>query len=246
MTPIRTLIVDDEPLARVALQTLLASEERLELVGEADCGDAAVEAVRRARPQLLLLDVSLPDMDGFEVLRRLGDEAPPHTIFVTAHGDHALRAFDVDAIDYLMKPVSRKRLAVALDRAHERLATSAAAESIEDRGEGAGPSRLAVRTAGRMRYVPTESIDWIEAADYCVRLHAAGTRYLIRRSMKSLERLLSGRGFVRVHRSAIVNADRVREIRSRRTVVLDDGTELPISRSRSRTVAEALAGSSAV
>jgi len=254
--PIRVLVVDDEPIARERLRALLEQEQGVEVVGCAGDGHAAVTEVRRLAPDLLLLDVSMPEMDGFEVLERLGPHAPPDTIFVTAYDRYAVRAFEAHAVDYLLKPVERDRFALAIERARERLrlgkgGTPRALDLERDDalgidGEASRSSsptpltRLAVRSVGRVRFVRTAAIDWIEAADYCSKLHVASTSFLIRRSMKSLETSLDPRRFVRVHRSSIVNVERVREIRTRRhggySVVLRNGTELRLSRGRRRAL----------
>jgi two-component system LytT family response regulator len=249
--PLRVLVVDDEPLAREGLLALLAAEDDIEVVGQAGDGATAITAARCLTPDLLLLDVSMPEVDGFEVLAALGAEAPPDTIFVTAHDHYAVRAFDVNAVDYLLKPVSRERFTKALQRARERLRRGAGATprlvelgrdgGLEAPDLTAGPARrLAVRSTGRVRFVRSEAIDWIEAADYYSRLHTGGRSVLIRESMKSLAERLDPRRFVRIHRSAIVNVDRVVEVQTRlhggHTVTLGDGTRLPLSRSRRRAL----------
>lgn len=259
--PLRVLVVDDEPIARERLLALLAAESGVEVVGEAGDGRSAVAAIRRLAPDLLLLDVTMPDLDGFEVLARLGPQAPPETIFVTAYDRYAVRAFETHAVDYLLKPVERERFSVAIERARERLLLGkgrsgrllelASSGSFGADGGGAEPpspaplTRLAVRSLGRVRFLRTAAIDWIEAADYYARLHVGDRSFLIRRSMKSLEESLDPRRFVRIHRSSIVNVERVREIRARLngaySVTLRDGTKVRLSRSRRRALQTLLA-----
>ena len=259
--PMRVLVVDDEPLAREALRALLDRDDEVEVVGEAGDGRSAVEAIRSLGPDLVLLDVSMPEMDGFEVLERLGNDAPPDTIFVTAYDHHAVRAFEVHAVDYLLKPVGRERFRSALDRAKRRVRRGSGATTLLRDLKRSGalgsekqlrtslfstrpPPRLAVRSAGRIRFVRPDAIDWIEAADYYAKLHVGGGSYLIRRSMGALEEDLDPVGFARIHRSAIVNLDRVREIRPRlhggHTVILSDGTRLRLSRGRRRVLQDLL------
>lgn len=254
--PIRVLVVDDEPLARQRLVALLEHEKGVEVVGCAGDGRSAVAEARRLAPDLLLLDVAMPEMDGFEVLERLGPDAPPDTIFVTAYDRFAVRAFDAHAVDYLLKPVERERFSLAIARARERLllGKGGTTKALDLEREGAigidaGSStpassapanRLAVRSVGRVRFVRTDAIDWIEAADYYSKLHLGSKSFLIRRSMKSLEKVLDRRRFVRVHRSSIVNVDRVREIRTQvhggYGVILQDGTQVRLSRGRRRAL----------
>lgn len=237
---LRLVIVDDEPLARKTLR-LLARRDR-EVVVAAECrnGEEAVESIREHRPDVVFLDVQMPGLDGFGVLERLGEE-PPLIVFVTAYDQYAIRAFEVHAIDYLLKPFTDERFEKALARAkdavqhrpgeaREKMAKLAA----DHRG---GPARrFMVRSAGRVVFLKAEEIDWIEAADYYARLHVAGGSHLIRESMNDLEAALDPEAFVRIHRSAIVNLDRVREMRplfrGELVVVLNDGTQLRMSRSR--------------
>jgi two-component system LytT family response regulator len=251
---LRTLIVDDERLARQKLRTLLLRHNDVELVGECADGDAALAEIARLRPDLVFLDVRMPGKSGFDVVAALGARAQPHVVFVTAYGDYAVEAFEVEAVDYLLKPFDRQRLDRAVSRVRSRIGEpSKALARLGDlvmRLEGAlgGPppapatppnqapplERVAVKKDGRTLLVPTHEIDWIEAVDKYVRLHARGSRFLHREALSSLERRLDPTVFLRIHRGAIVNLRRVREIHpgvgDEPTVVLADGTKLPLSR----------------
>jgi len=258
MTPIRTAIVDDEPLARAALRAVLASDPEIEVIG--DCiGVDAPALIERAQVELVFLDVQMPEVDGFQVLDALRPEALPAVVFVTAYDTYAVRAFAVHAVDYLLKPFDDARVATALARAKQRLARGEAGEPAmpgpsdaviallnqrdrppDERGEASGGrgwiQRLLVRTRSKIIAVRTPDIDWIEAADYYATLHVGGASHLIRQTMADLEAGLDPRRFVRVHRGAIVNIDRVREVhplfRGDCTLVLADGTQVKLSRTR--------------
>lgn len=247
---IRTLIVDDEPLARERLRALLAGEADVEVVGECASGEEAVAAIRRAAPDLVFLDVQMPGADGFEVLRGLDPERIPFVVFATAFDEFALRAFEVNALDYLLKPFEEGRFRAALDRARSRMARDAPPFDprflswLEEARRGPEyPERLTVRTGTRYRVVRVEEIDWVEAEDNYVRLHVGKGSHLMRETMAGLERLLDPRRFVRVHRSTIVNADRVRSIESwglgEFLLVLCDGQRLTSSRGYRERVREA-------
>jgi two-component system, LytTR family, response regulator len=224
---ISTLIVDDEPLARANIATLLANDPEISIVGESGSGTQAIEAVRTRRPSLLFLDVQMPGCDGFDVLERLGGDAPSAVVFVTAYDKYAIQAFEVGALDYLLKPFDDARFFRALARAKAHLQ--------QRTDERAGIERLIVKSSGRVVFLQTAEVDWIEAADYYACLHAGNRAHLIRRSMSDLERDLDPKMFCRTHRSSIVNIARVRELRSDSNgeyeVVLHDGTKLKVSRS---------------
>ena len=256
---VRTLIVDDEPIARNGVRRLLAADPEIEVVGEAGDGRTAVSEIRRLRPDLLLLDVQMPEMNGFEVLDAVDPDAIGAVVFVTAYDEFAVRAFEVQALDYVLKPFEDDRFATVLERAkrHVRkerdddLAGRLAA--LLDRFDGTGPpsaaqhlSRLMVRTGGRVFFQPVADIDWIEAADYYARIHVAGATHLVRESLASLEERLDPTRFVRVHRSAIVNLDRVREMRpdwrNRPCLVLVTGETVGVSRSRMDALERAMRG----
>jgi two-component system LytT family response regulator len=251
----RVLLVDDEPLVRRGLLAFLAAEPDVSVVGECRDGREAVDAVRALRPDVLFLDVQMPELDGFGVLEALGSELPPAIVFVTAFDAYAIRAFDVHAVDYLLKPFDEARFQTALARVRARLAH---AESTLDarldarvdarltallaqlRGEGRSAqedwlARIAIREADRVTYVSTGDVDWLEADDNYVRVHARGSARLVRETLKSLEARLDPRHFARVHRSAIVNLERVRELRptfnGEYVVVLATGARLTLSRS---------------
>ncbi|HKG95743.1 MAG TPA: LytTR family transcriptional regulator DNA-binding domain-containing protein [Gemmatimonadaceae bacterium] len=224
MPPIRTLIVDDEALARRGLRTLLRDDPEVEVVGECRDGREAVAAIRERRPELVYLDVQMPALDGFAVIDAVGVEAMPAVVFVTAYDEHALRAFEVHALDYLLKPFDRDRFARSLDRAKRLVRAAAPAPSSGDlaallRDLRAAPpappryaERLLVKHDGRIYFVPAADVDWVEAAGNYLRIHAGAERHLLHETMNALEERLDPARFVRVHRSAIVNVDRIREI----------------------------------
>jgi two-component system LytT family response regulator len=262
---IRALIADDEPLARRGIRQLLESHPDVIVVGECRNGRETVRALHSLAPDLVFLDVQMPQLDGFEVLRAYGAERMPVVVFVTAYDEFAVRAFETHALDYLVKPVSDARFAEAMRHARQRLRSAAAVElagKLEallethtgrgTRGAGHGNSagpfarRLVVPTANGDLLLDASEIDWIQADDYYAAVYALGKRHLIRESLASLEQRLDPTRFVRVHRSAIVSTDRVRELRSSGlgewTVVLRDGTRVPVSRRRREQVAEAIRG----
>jgi two-component system LytT family response regulator len=238
------MIVDDEPLARAALRVLLTADADIELIGECASGVQAVHDLRAYAPDLVLLDIQMPELNGFEVLLRAGAPVPA-VIFVTAFDSYAVQAFDVYAIDYLLKPLDDRRLARALGRAKERLrsrerspACAVGADPLaraEAEATGSPAARIVVREGGRVHIVEVDDIDWIEAEDYYVELHASGRTLLLRQSMRELEEQLLGTRLVRIHRSTIVNIARIRELASvgggDGYVVLGDGTRLRVSRS---------------
>ena len=240
--PIRAVVVDDEPLARAGMRALLEDDPELVVVTECANGHEAVAALRTHAPDLVLLDVQMPGLDGFGVVREIGADRMPVVVFATAFDQYALRAFEARALDYLLKPFTDERFRDVLGRAKEQVrqrltGTPSAAP--------APPPRLEVRLGNRVAYVRLEDVDWVEAADYYARLHVGAASHLVRETMQELEARLDARRFVRVHRSAIVNVERVRELRTvaagRHEVVLRDGTRLPLSRSRRELVARALA-----
>jgi len=249
MLEIRALVVDDEPPARQGLTRMLAAHRDITVVGESRNGSEAVRAIRAARPNLVFLDVEMPGLDGFGVLRALAPGPVPLIVFVTAFDDYAVRAFEVHAIDYLIKPFSDRRFADTLARARQQLQHAAATDAArrisallgapltDTPGEPRSEPRadtLVATTGRRSVVIAIAEIDWVEAQDYCVLIHIAQTSYLLRDSIRRLEPRLAAHGFVRVHRSALVNRARVRELRrpAQRDwcLVLDDGTELPVSR----------------
>jgi two-component system LytT family response regulator len=260
-TRIRTLVAEDEIPARRLMRELLDEDPEIEVVGEA-WGPAALDAIRETRPDLLLLDVRMPGMDGFELLRSLESEETPFVVFVTAYDEYAVDAFDVRAIDYLLKPFSDERFRAALALAKDRMRAgergSAAAElgrNRRDEGAEGGEAaltegardRLVLREGSRLLAIPHAEIRWIEASGLYVQIHAAAGRpHLVRCSMNSLSRMLRPRGFHRIHRSAIVNLELVREVQplshGDAVVLLADGTRLKLSRSRREEVERILGG----
>jgi two-component system, LytTR family, response regulator len=254
--PMRVVLVDDEPLARSKLRRLLAGEDGVEIVGEAASAAEAREVLLAERPDLIFLDIQMPEEDGFTLLESLPSDAVPAVIFVTAFDEHALRAFEVHALDYLLKPFDRERLRLALERAREALDRSAAGPFDEQlrmmlqelRGEQPYLSRFVIRSVGRIVFVNAPDVDWIEAAGNYVRLHIAKESHLLRETMSSLETRLDPRVFARIHRSTIVNIERIRELHhifhGDYSVLLKDGTRLTLSRGY-REQFERLVGGSA-
>jgi two-component system LytT family response regulator len=225
---IRALLVDDEPLARSNLKVLLRQDPDIESIAECGSGAEAVAQIRSTRPDLVFLDVQMPECGGFEVLEILkADEALPVIVFVTAYDEYALRAFDAGALDYLLKPFDDARFALAMQRAKQNIAAQAAAQPKE-------VPRLTVRSAGRVVYVQIPDIDWVEAADYYACLHVGPKSHLLRQSMGELEKELDPRIFCRIHRSTIVNLRRVRGLKvddaGEYEVVLEGGQKLRLSR----------------
>lgn len=244
MADIKVVIADDEPLARQGLVGLLADQMGFRVVGAARHGAEAVQMIKAQRPDLVFLDVQMPEIDGFEVVRRLSIPLPL-IVFITAFDEYAVRAFDMAAIDYLVKPFTDRRFAEMLMRARQRLEQFEAAQvaqrltSLLAQHQGQAPPAVQgaslVATVGRRSVVvPFAEIDWIEAQDYCVMVHASGASHLVRDSIRTLAERLSAHHFLRVHRSALVNLARVRELRRPAQgewhLVLHDGTELPVSR----------------
>ncbi|HEY1203059.1 MAG: LytTR family DNA-binding domain-containing protein [Bryobacteraceae bacterium] len=215
-----TLIVDDEPLAREGLRMLLAEDPEVAAIHEAKDGREAVAAIQSARPDLVFLDVQMPEMDGFAVAAEVGAERMPAVVFVTAHDRYAIQAFEINAIDYLLKPVTEERFRQALARAKARLNSrpvdDASRQILSLLETIASPrqylKRLAVRSAGKTVFVDVEDVDWIEAAENYVQLHAGRAGHLIHVTMNTLEKSLDPEMFVRVHRSVIVNVKRIKEL----------------------------------
>jgi two-component system, LytTR family, response regulator len=233
---IRTLIVDDEPLARERLRTFLTTEPTVEVVGECGTGIDAIAAIRDMTPELVFLDMQMPGCDGLQVLAELAPDRRPAVIFATAHQEFAVDAFDVAAVDYLLKPFDRERLQQALRRAQEHLDRSRGGARVPVAEQVARRSdRIAVKADGRLVFLQPEEILRLEAADNYVILHLTTGRLMVRETMGALEARLGAERFVRINRSAIVHADQIREIQPAQygdhTIVLRDGTRLPLSRS---------------
>lgn len=239
---IRCLVVDDEPLSRDRVASLLRTLADAELVGTCDNGSDAVEAIGELAPDLVFLDVQMPEVDGFGVLAAVAREQMPEVIFVTAHDRYALKAFEVHAQDYLLKPFDPDRLFDAYHRASERIqqkrigGSSARLLALIDDMERvrARRTRVPIKSDGRVTFLPVEEIDWIESADNHVKIHAKGETHVLRRTLQSMQASLSPTDFVRVHRTAIVNVMRIQEIQpwfnGEFLVVLRDGTKVQSSR----------------
>ena len=238
--PFRVVIIDDEPLARDSIRSLLADDAEVRVMGEGTGSDAAA-LIARTRPDILFLDIQMPEVDGFAVMQQVGPETVPAVIFVTAYDQYAVRAFEVHALDYLLKPFDDQRFFTALGRAKESVgarrrgeADNRIAELLKDHDR----SRTRFLIPGREKTIVVDAaqIDWIEASDYYVTLHAGAASHLLRQTMDEIEKQLDRRQFFRVHRSAIVNVDRVREIhplfRGDCALVLADGRRIKLSRSR--------------
>ncbi len=264
--PYSAVVVDDEPDARQAVTTFLAEEPRVRVAGEASNGKAAVELIRSVRPSLVFLDVQMPDLDGFGVLAALGDDVPRGVVFVTAHDEHALRAFEVHALDYVLKPFGRPRFTAAVERALARLgaeealasrgtldallrrrdsARSEAGELADPGGDATQrPRRLAVRLGSRIILVRTDEVDWVEADGDYVRVNADGAVHLVSSTLTALESVLPADRFCRIHRSVLVNLDRVRELHREPDgsgwVVLERDVRLRVSRGRWEELAQGL------
>jgi len=242
---LRTVIVDDEPLARDLLRALLAAHKDIQIVAECSDGEDAIAHLRAKPVDLLFLDVQMPEVDGFEVARRIELQRLPPTIFVTAYHEHAVRAFDIHAVDYLTKPVDAERLALALERVREKIAAQAALLTQEQlaavlnelrSGEDAKSYavRFLVKDGEKEILLPVAKIDWVEAAEYYCCLHSCGRSYMLRETISDLSEAMDPKDFVRIHRSAIVNLDRIAEIYREGTaqgsIRLTDGQMLKMSK----------------
>jgi two-component system LytT family response regulator len=254
--PIRTVIADDEAPARTTLRLLLGADPEIAIVAECASGPETLAALRAEHPDLVFLDVQMPGATGLEVAGALRGEGAPRVVFATAHGEHALRAFDVSAVDYVLKPFDDERFARAVARAKDAVRERQALALARSLGALVGHpeppadserplERIAVREGGRVHLVPVGEIDWIGAQDYYAELHAAAKSYLVREPLRSLERRLDPRCFARIHRGAIVNVTRVRMLEPAThgewTVVLRDGQRLRLSRSHRESL-DALLG----
>jgi two-component system LytT family response regulator len=250
---IRTVIVDDEPLARERIAMLLANEPDIEIVAQCRDGEEAIAAIRDHAPDLVFLDVQMPQMSGFDVIDAVGAGRMPLVIFVTAYDEHALRAFEVKALDYLLKPFDRERFADALERARKQIEREETGDLgrrllalVKDlRPSQPKPDRLVVKSAGRLFYLRMDEIDWIEAAGNYVRLHVGPTSHLLRETMNAIEGRLDPEKFFRIHRSRIVNMERIQEMQpwlnGEYAVLLRTGTRLTLSRGYREKLQERLA-----
>lgn len=243
---IRTIIVDDEPLAREKLRGYLESESDIEIVTEAGDGRSAVEAIENEKPDLVFLDVQMPELDGFQVIESLEVDPMPKVVFTTAYDQYAVKAFEVHAVDYLLKPFDRERFAEAMEKVRASVdATAGALDSMRDRLEALLQEvererhpyrdRLVIKAAGRVVLLETEDIDWVDAAGNYVRLNAGEENHLLRETMNRLEERLDPKRFLRIHRSTIVNIERIKELQQQfhgdYLVVLKTGQRLTLSRS---------------
>jgi two-component system LytT family response regulator len=223
---ITAVLVDDEPLARSNLTFLLRRDPAIDIAAECGSGVDAPAVIRSAKPDLLFLDVQMPECDGFDVLELLGKDLPPAIIFTTAYDQYALRAFEAGALDYLLKPFDDARFALALERARQKIALSRDAPTRLE--------RLAIKSAGQIVFIKLSDIDWIEAADYYARLHVGRRTHMLRRSIVDLEQDLDPAAFCRIHRSTIINLDRVSGLKVAEDggydVVLHNNTKLRLSR----------------
>jgi two-component system LytT family response regulator len=215
MKKLRLLIVDDEPLIRSGIRTALASVEDIEVTGECDSGAAAAAAILSDQPDLVLLDIQMPDCTGFDVVQQVGPERMPAVIFVTAYDEYAVRAFEINAVDYLLKPFDEERLRESIDRAQARIAAQDASalgrklQALLDAQEHSWPQRLVVRTGDHFDFVPVDSVEWIESANNYVHLHCGARHYLLGETLTSLDQRLDPAMFLRVHRCYIVNTSRI-------------------------------------
>ncbi|HXT50413.1 MAG TPA: LytTR family DNA-binding domain-containing protein [Thermoanaerobaculia bacterium] len=231
---LRAFIVDDEPSARDRLRDLLERQRDVDVVGESADVPGALEAIREAPPDVVFLDVQMPGLDGFQLIEAVGARAMPAVVFVTAHEEHALRAFDVDAVDYLLKPFDEERFGAALGRVREELELR---QLRRGGGERKKPlDRLPLRSAGRVSFLRVDHVEWVDAAHNYVRIHGIdGHTHLVRGAISDLETRLDPERFVRIHRSTIVNVDRVRELEltahGNYVAILEGGQRLTVSRS---------------
>ncbi len=248
--PLKAIVVDDEELARAYLKELLAGHAEIELAAECANGFEAVKAIGEIRPDLLFLDVQMPKLDGFEVLELI--DSSPAVIFVTAFDQYAMRAFDAQAVDYLLKPFGAERFERALERAKTRIGERGAPGELAQsaRAPGQRPERIVVKDGTRVHIIPIEKLDYVEAQDDYVALHSAGRSYLKQQPIASVEAMLDPARFVRIHRSSIVNLERITRIepytKDSRIAILSDGTRLAVSRSGYTRLMEAMGGSAGV
>jgi two-component system LytT family response regulator len=260
MSKIRTLVVDDEPMARERVISLLRQEDDVEVIGECADGPQAVNVIQQQAPDLVFLDVQMPGASGFDVIQHVGADRMPTVVFVTAYDEYALRAFEVHALDYLLKPFGKDRFQQTLKHAREALDHRRAGDlgrrllalvSDIKPGQAGGPAapdrmdRLVVKSGGRVFFLRTDEIDWIEAAGNYVRLHLGEDSHLFRETMNHMETRLDTRRFARIHRSRIVNVERIRELQpwfnGEYVVILRNGTRLTLSRNYRERLQEQLA-----
>lgn len=239
---IKTLIVDDEPLARERVKRFLRDEHDIEIIGECSNGKEAIVSIKEKKPDLVFLDIQMPEKNGFDVIRSLGTKNLPTVVFVTAYDQYALQAFDVHAQDYLLKPFTRERIHRAVGRAREQIERRRGGGMDERllallsdlKHEKKYLERLVVKTTGRVFFLKSDEIDWIEAAGNYVKLHSGRESHMIRETMNGIEAKLDPDKFLRIHRSTVVHIDRIKELHPMFSgdyaVILRDGTELALSR----------------
>jgi two-component system LytT family response regulator len=250
MKRIKVIVVDDEPIARRNLEALLRGDPDVEIIGLCAGGAEAVKLIRKTAPDLLFLDIQMPEIDGFAVLKRIGATTIPAIVFVTAHDQYALSAFEAQALDYLLKPFSDERFATVLERAKLQIRQQDAADlnrklhallsehksQTVSSAPAAPASRFLIKEASRVFFVKAEEIDWVEAADYYVNLHVGSKSHLLRETMAEMENSLDPEMFLRIHRSAIINVRQVKEVQTRPggeyVAVMRNGTHLKLSRGR--------------
>ncbi|HEY7911544.1 MAG TPA: LytTR family DNA-binding domain-containing protein [Blastocatellia bacterium] len=249
---IRAVIVDDEPLARRRIRRMLAADTEIEIIEDCSNGREAIEVIGKNNPDLVFLDVQMPEVDGFAVLQAISPEKMPLVIFVTAFDRYAIKAFEVYALDYLLKPFDRQRFEKSLQRAKSRLMSERAGDLgqralslLEElKARSSHIERLVIKSGGRAFFLKIDEIDWIEAEGKYVRLHVGKESYLLREAISSLEAQLDPKRFPRIHRSSIVNIERIRELQpwfhNEYRVILRDGTELMLSRSFRKKLGELL------
>ena len=249
MTKIRTLVVDDEPIARARVVSLLKEEEDIEVIGECSNGQQAMSAIESTSPDLLFLDIQMPEVNGMDLARTIQSTGTPAVVFVTAYDEYALRAFEVHALDFLLKPFSAERFRSALGHAREQVSqrrkgTPVSKPAAPD-ARSTRPNRLMIKSGGRIHFVRMADIDWCEAQGNYVRVHVGAQEHLVRDTMSHLESELDPQQFVRIHRSTIVNVDRIQEMQSsfngEYVVLLRTGTRLTLSRG-SREILQARLG----
>ena len=253
---IRTLIVDDEPLARERVKRFLKDERDFEILGECGNGDDAIKGIREKQPDLVFLDIQMPEKNGFDVIRGLDSRSLPNIVFVTAYDQYALQAFEVHALDYLLKPFNKERFHQAVRRAKDQIESRRRGELDERLASlisSIAPDkkyleRLIVKSVGRVFFLKTNEIDWIEASGNYLKLHVGRDSHMIRETMNSVEAKLDPSQFMRIHRSTIVNIDRIKELHPMfsgdYSVILRDGSELALSRNYRERFLELFEGSS--
>ena len=254
--PLKSLVVDDESLARQRIRTLISRRDDLTCVAECATGAEAVEAIRRHEPDLIFLDVQMPEMDGFDVIAKIGDESIPPVIFITAFDEYAINAFEVGAIDYLLKPVDEERFNQTVERAKARIAErqrpalaaqlGALIKQMGDGTKSGSGSRIGLKVQGRVLFLDPAQIYWIQARDDVARVHLADSAYDVREPLRSLEQRLPASSFLRIHRSAIVNTAHVLEAepfdQGDQMLILRNGKRLTTGRSYRKAVQKFLRG----